>query len=104
MVVDNSLSIGLSIDPLTFVLHSIATFGVILYDESLITFGVRPLVSLCLQYRSSVTGIFPLLDQLHQFDVQSYQCGLCFLPNNGAVEFHHEGYKSFLVTIYLPPP
>ena len=38
MVVDNIKAIILSIDPLTFVLHSIATFGVVSINESFITF------------------------------------------------------------------
>ncbi len=38
MVVDNLIQIRLSIDPLTFVLHSIATFEVVYDHESLITF------------------------------------------------------------------
>ena len=38
MVADNLTKIRLSIDPLTIVLHSTVTFGVVLRDESLITF------------------------------------------------------------------
>ena len=38
MVVDNFLLIELSIDPLTFVLHSIATLGMVIYNESLNAF------------------------------------------------------------------
>ncbi|WP_240039162.1 MULTISPECIES: hypothetical protein [Okeania] len=38
MVVDNPVSIELSIDPLTFVLHPIATFEMVWNNESLITF------------------------------------------------------------------
>ena len=38
MVVDSSITIELSIGPLTFVLHSIATFGMVRSYESLITF------------------------------------------------------------------
>ena len=37
MVVDNLDLIGLSIDPLTLVQHSIATFGMVSNYESLIT-------------------------------------------------------------------
>ncbi len=38
MVADNSEIMKLSIDPLTFVLHSIVTFGMVSCNESLITF------------------------------------------------------------------
>ncbi len=38
MVADNLKNIRLSIDPLTFVLHSIATLGMVSCNESLITF------------------------------------------------------------------
>ena len=38
MVVDIFIDMKLSIDPLTFVLHSIATFGMARFHESLITF------------------------------------------------------------------
>ena len=38
MVVDNLDLIGLSIDPLTLVQHSIATFGMVPFHESFITF------------------------------------------------------------------
>jgi len=38
MVVDNLKEIRLSIDPLTFVLHSLAPFGMVVFYESLITF------------------------------------------------------------------
>ena len=38
MVVDNFLLMELSIDPLTFVLHSIATLGMVIYNESLNAF------------------------------------------------------------------
>ena len=38
MVVDNFATMKLSKDPLTFVLHLIATFGMALINESLITF------------------------------------------------------------------
>ena len=38
MVVDIGQIIPMPSDPLTFVLHSIATFGMVLNNESLITF------------------------------------------------------------------
>ena len=38
MVADNLKEIRLSNDPLTFVLHSIAPFGMVLGNESFITF------------------------------------------------------------------
>ena len=38
MVADSLDNIRLPKDPLTFVLHPIATFGMVLHNESLITF------------------------------------------------------------------
>ncbi len=43
MVVDNPIDIRLSIDPLTYVLLSAATFGVVTSNESLDYLPVRPL-------------------------------------------------------------
>ena len=52
MVADNSIRIGLSIDPLTFVLHSIATFGMVDIHGSFITF-------LFVHLSASACGIVP---------------------------------------------
>jgi len=101
MVADNLATIRLSIDPLTFVLHSIATFGMVIYKWEFNYLRVRPLVSLCSRYRSSVTGIFPLLNQLHGLMFSRYRVVYAFYPDNGAEEFHLEGYKSYPVTEYL---
>ena len=38
MVADIDLEISMSINPLTFVLHPLATFGMVFPNESLITF------------------------------------------------------------------
>ena len=38
MIVNMSKAILMSINPLTFVLHPLATFGMVLVSESLITF------------------------------------------------------------------
>jgi len=83
MVVDNLCFIRLSKDPLTFVLHSIATFGMVLSNESLIAF-------LFVHLSVSASGIvpgnwyFPAFRPASQIDVQSLPCGLCCQPNNRA--------------------
>ena len=84
MVVENLGTIRLSIDPLTFVLHSLTTFGMVGYYESLITFlfvhlsvfarGLTYLVVKALSPFRPASGI----------DVQSLPCGLCCQPNNKA--------------------
>ena len=88
MVVDNFLLIELSIDPLTFVLHSIATFGMAIFYESFITFLF---VHLSVSASGIVIGNYylPAFKPASEIDVQSLLRGLCFLPNNEAVEFHH---------------
>ncbi len=94
MVVDNLGNISLSIDPLTSVLHSMATFGMARISESLITF-------LFVHLSAFACGIvpgnwyFPAFKPASEIDVQSLLRGLCFLPNNRAEEFHLEGYKSY---------
>ena len=52
MVVDINKRISMSIGPLTFVLHPIATFGMVLNNESLITF-------LFVHLSTSARGIVP---------------------------------------------
>ena len=52
MVVDSVCGITLSIDPLIFILHSIATFGMASLDESLIAF-------LFVHLSVSASGIVP---------------------------------------------
>ena len=83
MVVDSSATIGLSIDPLTFVLHSIVTFGMVDNDESLITF-------LFVHLSVSASGIVPgnwyfsAFRPASEIDVQSLLRGLRCQPNNKA--------------------
>ncbi|NEP82172.1 MAG: hypothetical protein F6K39_30915 [Okeania sp. SIO3B3] len=83
MVVDNSEIIKLSIDPLTFVLHPIVTFGMVSCNESLITF-------LLVHLSASACGIvpgnwyFPAFRPASEIDVQSLLRGLCCQPNNRA--------------------
>ena len=75
--------IGLPIDPLTCVLHSLATFGVAQFNESLITFLF---VHLSTFARGIVPGnwYFPAFRPASGIDVQSLPCGLCCQPNNKA--------------------
>ncbi|NEO56987.1 MAG: hypothetical protein F6K54_30295 [Okeania sp. SIO3B5] len=83
MVVDNLVDIRLSKDPLTFVLHPIATFGMVCYYESLITF-------LFVHLSTFACGIvpgnwyFPAFRPASEIDVQSLLRGLCCQPNNRA--------------------
>ena len=79
MVADNLRKIRLSIDPLTFVLHPIATLGMVSYHESLITSyssTCQPLLAV------SFLGnwYFPAFKPASEIDVQSLLRGLCFLP------------------------
>ena len=88
MVVDIDSYTSIPINPLTFVLHSIATFGMAIFYESFITF-------LFVHLSVSASGIFvgnyylPAFKPASEIDIQSLLRGLCFLPNNEAVEFHH---------------
>ena len=88
MVVDIIELIIMSINPLTFVLHPIATFGMVCGNESFITF-------LFVHLSVSASGIFvgnyylPAFKPASEIDVQSLLRDLCFLPSNKAVEFHH---------------
>ena len=52
MVVNIEGKISIFIAPLTFVLHSIATFGVVFFDESLFTF-------LCVHLSASARSLTP---------------------------------------------
>ncbi|NER08268.1 MAG: hypothetical protein F6K17_39855 [Okeania sp. SIO3C4] len=76
-------SIRLSIDPLTFVLHPIATFEMVMGNESFITFLF---VHLSAFARSIVPGnwYFPAFKPASEIDVQSLLRGLCCQPNNKA--------------------
>ena len=84
MIVDNLVTIRLSIDPLTFVLHPIATFGMVMFNESLIIF-------LFVHISAFACGIVPgnwycpAFKPASRIDVQSLPCGLCCQPNNKAV-------------------
>ena len=94
MDADNLSLIRLSIDPLTFVLHSTATFGMVLLYDSLITScssACQPLLAVSFL----ATGIFPLLDQLRRLMFIRYSVAYAVNPATGRMEFHHQGYKSF---------
>ena len=80
MIVNISDAILMSIDPLTFVLHPIATFGMVKTSREFNYLPFRPLVSLCLRYRSLVTGIFPLLNQLRRLMFSLYSVVYAFYP------------------------
>ncbi|MEM1172956.1 MAG: hypothetical protein AAGJ08_28785 [Cyanobacteria bacterium P01_H01_bin.35] len=83
MVVSNFSPIKLLIDPLTFVLHPIATFEMASYCESLITFlFVHLSVFAC----GIVPGNWycPAFKPASEIDVQSLLRGLCCQPNNKA--------------------
>ena len=84
MVVDNLQIIRLSIDPLTFVLHSIATFGMVDLNESFITFLF---VHLSVSARGRTHSVVKALTSFRPasgIDVQSLPCGLYCQPNNKA--------------------
>ena len=89
MIVNISSKMLVFIDPLAFVLHSIATFGMVDLNESFITFLF---VHLSVSARGltylGVKALTPFRPA-SRIDVQSLPRGLCFLPNNKAVEFHH---------------
>ena len=81
---------------LTFVLHSIATFGMVGYDESFLNYlPVRPHVNLCSRYYSLVTGIFPLLNQLQGLMFSRYPVVYAVNLTTRWMEFHHQGNKSY---------
>ena len=83
MIVDNLPVMRLSIDPLAFALHPIATFGMAQSYESLITF-------LFVHLSAFACGIvpgnwyFPAFKPASEIDVQSLLRGLCCQPNNKA--------------------
>ena len=83
MVVDNFLLIELSIDPLTFVLHSIATLGMVIYNESLNAF-------LFVHLSAFANGIVPgnwycpVFRPASEIDVHSLLRCLRCQPNNRA--------------------
>ena len=89
MVADNLGSIRLSKDPLTFVLHPIATFGMVYSNESLITFLFVHLSASARSLTYMVVKALTPFRPASRIDVQSLPRGLCFLPNNKAVELHH---------------
>ena len=96
MVVNLSKKILMFINPLTFVLHPIATFGMVASYESFITFVFVHFVNLCLRYRSSVTGIFPLLNQLQGLMFIRYPVVYAVNLTTRWMGFHHQGNKSYL--------
>jgi hypothetical protein len=83
MVVDITELIVISTDPLTFVLHSIATFGVVPANGSLITFLF---VHLSVFASGIVPGnwCFSAFRPASEIDVQSLLRGLRCQPNNKA--------------------
>ena len=83
MVVDSLGKIRLSIVPLTFVLHSIATFGMVCSNESLIIFLF---VHLSVFASGIVSGNWycSAFRPASEIDVQSLLRGLCCQPNNKA--------------------
>ena len=89
MIVNISSKMLVFIAPLAFVRHSIATFGMVDLNESFITFLF---VHLSVSARGltylGVKALTPFRPA-SRIDVQSLSRGLCFLPNNKAVEFHH---------------
>ena len=84
MVVDIIELIIMSINPLTFVLHPIATLGTVSIYESLITFLF---VHLLVSARGLTYLIVKALTPFRPasgIDVQSLPCGLRCQPNNKA--------------------
>ena len=95
MIVNISSKILMFINPLTSVLHSIATFGMVLDNESFDYLRVRPHVNLSSRYRSLVTSIFPLLNQLQRLMFSRYPVVYAVSPTTRRMEFHHQGNKSY---------
>ncbi|MDE5073726.1 MAG: hypothetical protein O4806_18460 [Trichodesmium sp. St5_bin8] len=75
----------LSIDPLTFVLHSITTFGMVISDESFITFLFVYLSVFARSLTYLVVKALTSFRPASGIDVQSLPCGLRCQPNNKAV-------------------
>ena len=96
MVVDIDSYISIPINPLTFVLHSIATFGMVLDNESFDYLRVRPHVNLSSRYRSLVTSIFPLLNQLQGLMFIRYPVVYAVNLTTRWMGVHHQGNKSYL--------
>ena len=84
MVVDINQWIFMPIIPLTFVLHSTATFGMVLYDGSLITFLFVHLLASAKSLSYLLIETLTSFRPASQIDVQSLPCGLCCQPNNKA--------------------
>mgnify|MGYP005703060091 CR=1 FL=1 len=61
---------------------------------------VRPLVSLCARYRSSVTGIFPLLDQLQGLMFSRYPVAYAFYPTTRRWNFTTKDIRVFTAGSY----
>ena len=84
MVVNIDTKISIFSDPLTFVLHPIATFGMVPFHESFITFLF---VHLSVSARGRTHSVVKALTSFRPasgIDVQSLPCGLCCQPNNKA--------------------
>ncbi|NET41522.1 hypothetical protein [Okeania sp. SIO2B3] len=84
MIVDTDTKISISSDPLTFVLHPLATFEMVPFHESFITFLF---VHLSVSARSLTYLVVKALTPFKpasEIDVQSLLRGLCCQPNNKA--------------------
>ena len=77
MVVNIDLGIPISIDPLTFVQHSIAPFGMVLNNESLITFLFVHLSVSARNLTFLVVKASTPFRPASGIDVQSLPRGLC---------------------------
>ena len=77
MIIDIRLKIPISIDPLTFVQHSIATFGMVLNNESLITFLFVHLSVSARNLTFLVVKASTPFRPASGIDVQSLPRGLC---------------------------
>ena len=84
MVVDIDTLISMSINPLTFVLHPLATFGMVVCHESLITFLFVHLLASAKSLSYLLIETLTSFRPASQIDVQSLPCGLCCQPNNKA--------------------
>ncbi len=84
MVADILKAIRISIDPLTFVLHSLATFGMAFDNESFITFLFVHLSAFARSLTYLVVKALTPFRPASRIDVQSLPCGLCCQPNNKA--------------------
>ena len=82
MAVNNLKEIKLSNDPLTFVLHSLAPFGMVLANESFITFLFVHLSAFARSLTYLIVKALTPFRPASPIDVQSLQCGLCCQPNN----------------------